>query len=165
MAVKPIPRWLPHRHALPDRPGSRTSDRVLPCHRSGTRHLAGSCTRNSRSVIRYHAHGGNAGLGKSEPYDAGRNTAGVHLYVRNVNTAAERAASAGAEVVIRVYGDRSGRIRDPFGHMWILATHIKDVSSEDKQRRTENVYERIGPENHHDQLKTCNEEGTQSGSD
>jgi PhnB protein len=33
------------------------------------------------------------------------------------------------------YGERSGRIRDPFGHVWILSTHIEDVPSDELQRR------------------------------
>ena len=33
------------------------------------------------------------------------------------------------------YGDRGGRLRDPFGHQWMLSTHIEDVSREEMDRR------------------------------
>ena len=33
------------------------------------------------------------------------------------------------------YGDRGGRLRDPFGHQWMLSTHIEDVSPEEMERR------------------------------
>jgi PhnB protein len=33
------------------------------------------------------------------------------------------------------YGDRSGTLTDPFGHVWTIATHVEDVSSEEMERR------------------------------
>jgi PhnB protein len=63
----------------------------------------------------------------------------LHLQVDDVDTAAARAVAAGATVVFPVkdqfYGKRSGRFEDPFGHVWILSTHVEDVSSEEMQRR------------------------------
>jgi PhnB protein len=51
----------------------------------------------------------------------------------------ERAVAAGCEVVYpladQFYGDRGGRLRDPFGHQWILSTHIEDVSRDELDRR------------------------------
>jgi PhnB protein len=35
------------------------------------------------------------------------------------------------------YGDRAGRIQDPFGHMWIISKHLKDVSPEELQKQME----------------------------
>ena len=58
----------------------------------------------------------------------------IHLYVENVDELAARAVAAGAEVLIPIadqfYGDRSGRLADPFGHIWIVSTHLQDGSSE-----------------------------------
>jgi len=63
----------------------------------------------------------------------------LHLQVDDVDTAAARAVAAGATVVFPVkdqfYGKRSGRFEDPFGHVWILSTHVEDLSSEEMQRR------------------------------
>jgi PhnB protein len=61
------------------------------------------------------------------------------LYVEDVDDVASRAVAAGAKVLIPVadqfYGDRSGRLADPFGHLWIVATHIEDVSPGEMQKR------------------------------
>lgn len=59
----------------------------------------------------------------------------LDVHVADVDTVFSRAIDAGAEEVYpladQFYGDRAGRIRDPFGHHWIIATHIKDVSEEE----------------------------------
>jgi PhnB protein len=61
------------------------------------------------------------------------------LYVQDVDDVASRAVAAGAKVLVPVadqfYGDRSGRLADPFGHLWIVATHIEDVSPGEMQKR------------------------------
>jgi len=52
----------------------------------------------------------------------------IHLYVEDVDKIAEQAVSARAEVLIPIadqfYGDRSGRLADPYGHVWIISTRI-----------------------------------------
>jgi uncharacterized glyoxalase superfamily protein PhnB len=61
----------------------------------------------------------------------------IHLYVENVDAVVERAVSAGAKVTMPVadmfWGDRYGRLEDPFGHQWSVATHKQDLSSEQIQ--------------------------------
>ena len=63
------------------------------------------------------------------------------IYVEDVDAAFARAIAAGATevrpVVDQFYGDRSGTLKDPFGHQWTLATHLEDVSAEEGQRRME----------------------------
>ena len=63
----------------------------------------------------------------------------IHLYVDDVDAVAERAVAAGAKLLVPVadqfYGDRSGRLADPFGHIWIIATHKETVSSDEMQKR------------------------------
>jgi PhnB protein len=65
----------------------------------------------------------------------------VHLWVEDVDVVAREAVAAGAKIVSPVgdqfHGDRSGRLADPFGHVWIVSTHIEDVSPEEIERRTE----------------------------
>lgn len=61
------------------------------------------------------------------------------LYVEDVDQAYPRAIAAGA-VELRplqdqFYGDRSGTVRDPFGHVWTLGTHVEDVPPEELRRR------------------------------
>lgn len=61
------------------------------------------------------------------------------LYVDNVDDLFRQALEAGAAelrpVQNQFYGDRSGTLRDPFGHVWTIATHVEDVSPEELQRR------------------------------
>jgi PhnB protein len=61
----------------------------------------------------------------------------LHLYVEDVDATVERAVAAGAKITMPVadmfWGDRYGRVEDPFGHQWSIATHIRDVSLEEAQ--------------------------------
>ena len=64
---------------------------------------------------------------------------GLALYVEDVDAAFDRAVSAGAAVKEPVgdkfWGDRSGSITDPFGHKWMLLTHIEDVPPQEMKKR------------------------------
>jgi PhnB protein len=65
------------------------------------------------------------------------------LYVDDVDKVFARAVSAGASelkpLTDQFYGDRSGTLKDPFGHLWTVATHKEDVSPEEMQRRFRNA--------------------------
>jgi PhnB protein len=73
------------------------------------------------------------------PKHYGGTPVSLALYVDDVDGLFDRAVSAGASVRQPVqdkfYGDRSGTIEDPFGHVWTIATHKEDVSPEELQRR------------------------------
>jgi PhnB protein len=60
-------------------------------------------------------------------------------YWENVDACWERAVAAGAEVVYpladQFYGERGGRLRDPFGQQWMLSQRIEDLSREEMDRR------------------------------
>lgn len=62
----------------------------------------------------------------------------LHLYVDDVDATVERAVKAGAKIAMPVtdmfWGDRYGKLADPFGHHWSVATHIRDVSMEEMQQ-------------------------------
>lgn len=66
---------------------------------------------------------------------------GLMLYVEDVDTVFAHAVESGAReeraVEDQFYGDRSGTLRDPFGHRWHVATHVEDVAEEDMRRRME----------------------------
>jgi PhnB protein len=51
----------------------------------------------------------------------------IHLYIKKVDDIVKKAVKAGATIVMPVqdmfYGDRSGMVKDPFGHMWCVSTH------------------------------------------
>ncbi len=59
----------------------------------------------------------------------------LHLYVPDVDATVARAVAAGARVTMPVadmfWGDRYGRLEDPFGHQWSVATHVRDLSPEE----------------------------------
>jgi PhnB protein len=63
----------------------------------------------------------------------------IHLHVDNADAVIQRARDAGAKVELppkdHFYGERSGSIRDPFGHRWTIGHHIEDVSPDEMQRR------------------------------
>jgi PhnB protein len=73
------------------------------------------------------------------PKSLGGTSFGICLYVPEVDAAFQRAVDAGATVKRPVqeqfYGDRSGVIEDPFGHIWTIASHVEDVSPEEMQKR------------------------------
>ncbi len=61
----------------------------------------------------------------------------IHLYVDDVDATVAGAVEAGARITMPVadmfWGDRYGRIEDPFGHGWSIATHQRDVSESEMQ--------------------------------
>jgi PhnB protein len=63
----------------------------------------------------------------------------LHLYVDDVDAVVERAVAAGAAISRPVedqfYGDRSGQIVDPFGHVWVLSTRTEALSAAEIERR------------------------------
>ncbi len=77
--------------------------------------------------------------GNIAPPSLGGTPVRIALYVEDVDALAQRAVAAGAKVLIPVadqfYGDRSGRLEDPFGHQWVIATHREDVPIEEMQKR------------------------------
>ncbi|MEX2168925.1 MAG: VOC family protein [Pirellulales bacterium] len=79
--------------------------------------------------------------GNRGPQSLGGSPVGLCLYVKDADSVFARAVAAGAQVTKPVedqfYGDRSGTVTDPFGHVWTIATHTEDVSPEEMQRRAE----------------------------
>jgi PhnB protein len=73
------------------------------------------------------------------PHSFGGSPVHLHLYVEDVDAVVKRALAAGAKQVRPVqdqfYGDRLGTVADPFGHVWHVATHKKDLSMEELKRR------------------------------
>lgn len=59
----------------------------------------------------------------------------IHLYVPDVDATVAQAVAAGAKVTMPVadmfWGDRYGQLEDPFGHRWSVATHTRDLTSEE----------------------------------
>lgn len=69
---------------------------------------------------------------------------GLHLYVEDVDAQFQRAVDAGATAVSepkdQFYGDRSASVKDPFGHLWFLATHKEDLTEEQIRQRAMELF-------------------------
>jgi PhnB protein len=81
----------------------------------------------------------NPQTGVMSPQTIGGFSVGLHVYVENVDAVIQKAVDSGAKLLRPIknqfYGDRSGSLLDPFGHMWSVATHVEDVSPEEMRRR------------------------------
>ena len=79
------------------------------------------------------------GMGFRSPESLGGSPISILLYVEDVDVVFSEALAAGAKVQRPVadqfYGDRSGGVTDPFGHVWYIATHKEDVSPEEMKKR------------------------------
>ncbi len=79
------------------------------------------------------------GMGFRSPESLGGSPISILLYVEDVDAVFSEAVAAGAKVQRPVadqfYGDRTGGVTDPFGHVWYIATHKEDVSSEEMKKR------------------------------
>jgi uncharacterized glyoxalase superfamily protein PhnB len=77
-------------------------------------------------------------FGSLSPQSVGGSPMGLHIYIENVDAAFDRAVKAGAQVEMPVsdqfWGDRYGKLKDPFGHKWSIATHVKDMSADEMKR-------------------------------
>ena len=89
----------------------------------------------------------NPDWGTASPKDHEGRSSSTFIYVPDVDAAMKKAESNGATIVEdpedRFWGDRLGRIIDPFGHMWGIATHVEDVPPEEMQKRTEAVMKKM----------------------
>ena len=78
-------------------------------------------------------------MGYKGPVALGGSPVSLMLYVADVDATFQRAVAAGAvqqrPVQDQFYGDRSGTLEDPFGHVWTVATHIEDVAPDEIDRR------------------------------
>lgn len=80
------------------------------------------------------------------PQAMGGSPVQIFLYVQDADATIERAVAAGATELMpaedhALEGDRRGGVRDPFGHVWWIATHIENVSREEIQKRHDDLPE------------------------
>jgi PhnB protein len=79
------------------------------------------------------------GAGVRSPQSLGGTTGGLFIYVPNVDAVYNQAVSAGAQAETppadMFWGDRYGKLKDPFGHSWSVATHIEDVAPAEMEKR------------------------------
>jgi PhnB protein len=72
------------------------------------------------------------------PKKLGGNSVNLYVYVPDVDATMQKAVDNKAKLVMKpedqFYGDRSGRFEDPFGYVWIISTHVKEVSEEEMRK-------------------------------
>jgi len=80
-------------------------------------------------------------MGCHSPQALGGTPVSLYLYVRDVDALFKQAVAAGASALLPVtdmfWGDRYGKLADPFGHIWSLATRKEDLTPEEIGRRSE----------------------------
>jgi len=86
----------------------------------------------------------NAEMGARSPQTLGGSPANLFLYVEDVDTAYKRAVDAGATATMppqdMFWGDRYGKLIDPFGHEWSIATHVEDVTPAQMAERAQAAF-------------------------
>jgi PhnB protein len=82
-------------------------------------------------------------MGFLGPETIGGSPVSLMFYVEDVDSVWAKALAAGATEIkalaTQFYGDRNGTLRDPFGHVWTIGTHVEDVSPEETQRRSDEI--------------------------
>lgn len=85
------------------------------------------------------------GVASRSPEMDGSSPVLLYVYVADVDAAVQRAVGAGAKVLMpvedRFWGDRTGRIMDPSGHVWTLSTRIEETSAEERRDRWSRIVE------------------------
>jgi PhnB protein len=80
-------------------------------------------------------------MGIRSPQSLGGSGMSLLLYVEDVDARFKKAIATGAKelkpIQDQFYGDRSGTLEDPFGHVWTIATHKEDVSPDEMKKRSE----------------------------
>ena len=89
-------------------------------------------------------------MGYRGPQSLGGSAVSLMVYVEDVDSQFKRAIDAGAKVKQPVkdqfYGDRSGTLEDPFGHVWTIATHVEDVSEDELAKRAAAMHKQTARE-------------------
>lgn len=80
----------------------------------------------------------------SNPNALGGTPVTIHRYVKDCDSTMNQALKAGATVVMPAsdmfWGDRYGMVKDPFGHQWSIATHIRDMTDEEMMKAGEEAF-------------------------
>ena len=82
-------------------------------------------------------------LASRAPQPDGSSPVIIYVYVQDVDAVVERAVAAGARIVLEVknqfWGDRTGRIIDPSGHVWTISTRVEETSAAQRDQRWSDI--------------------------
>lgn len=86
-------------------------------------------------------------MGHRSPQTLGGAGVSLMIYLDGVDEVYKRAIAAGAKEVQplkdQFYGDRSGTVQDPYGHVWTIATHVEDVPPEEMEQRARKAMQQM----------------------
>ena len=87
------------------------------------------------------------GMKSLSPTTIGGTPVSLYLYIEDVDKTFNLAVAEGGKSLFpvqdRFYGDRHGSIQDPFGHIWSIATHIKDLTKEEMKKAAEEAFSKM----------------------
>jgi PhnB protein len=90
----------------------------------------------------------NLAMGVRSPQSLGGTAVGIFIYVNDVDKAYSQAVSAGAKADMQptnmFWGDRYGKLTDPYGHQWSMATHVEDVAPSEMSKRMKEFMANMG---------------------
>lgn len=85
-------------------------------------------------------------MGYRSPQALGGAAVSLMVYVEQADQMFKQALASGAQELQplkdQFYGDRSGTLKDPFGHVWTISTHVEDVAPEEMRRRAEQFFQK-----------------------
>ena len=85
-------------------------------------------------------------MGFRGPTSLGGSAVSLMVYVERVDDVFKQAKACGAQEMQplkdQFYGDRSGTLKDPFGHVWTIATHVEDIAPDEMERRAKVYFEK-----------------------
>jgi PhnB protein len=152
MAVKPIPEGY---HTLTPSLTVRNAERAIEFYKQafGAEVRGGVAKGPDGKVMHAELKIGDSVImlsdeypefGSKSPQSIGDSGMGLHIYLDNVDAAFDRAVKAGASVEIPVmdqfWGDRYGKLKDPFGHKWSMATHVRDMSRDEMEKGMDEAF-------------------------
>jgi PhnB protein len=86
-------------------------------------------------------------MGHRSPQTLGGAGVSLMIYLDGVDEVFKRALAAGAKEMQplknQFYGDRSGTVQDPYGHVWTIATHVEDVPPDEMERRAKEAMQQM----------------------
>lgn len=85
-------------------------------------------------------------MGYRSPQSLGGSGISLMVYVEGVDEMFRQALSSGAQelqpVKDQFYGDRSGTLKDPFGHVWTISTHVEDIAPDEMRKRSQHYFQK-----------------------
>ena len=82
-------------------------------------------------------------LASRAPQPDGSSPVVIYVYIEDVDVVVERAVAGGATILLPVkdqfWGDRTGRILDPSGHVWTISTRIEETTTEEREERWSDI--------------------------